>query len=154
VLADIIGFRPHAAGATKRLGAGKNFLFQLFNCYLILHCRTKRKQALLRSNLPGIYPVADEVIRRFQVWFIQTFFVQLLLKPACLKKPFRFYATTPVTYSFLFFNTKLILDNKCLATRIIALFFSIRLQYSLYFISKAGSLRTTAQLLSTKAVRK
>jgi hypothetical protein len=52
----------------------RTFYFKLFNCYLILHCRTKRKQALLRSNLPGIHPVADEVIRRFQVWFIQTLF--------------------------------------------------------------------------------
>jgi hypothetical protein len=75
VLADIIGFCGLMLQVRLNVwGAGKNFLFQLFNCYLILCCRTKRKQALLRSNLPGIPPVADEVIRRFQVWFIQTFF--------------------------------------------------------------------------------
>jgi hypothetical protein len=68
------------------LGADKTSYFNYLIPYLILYRRTKRKQALLRSILPGIHPVADEVIRRYQVWFIQTFFVPLLLKPTCLKK--------------------------------------------------------------------
>lgn len=59
----LLVLRSHAAGATQRLGADKNFLCQLFSFKLILLGRIKWKQALLRSNLPGIYPVADEVIR-------------------------------------------------------------------------------------------
>jgi len=36
----------------------------------------KRKQALLRSNLPGINPVTDEVILFLRFGFCQTFFVK------------------------------------------------------------------------------
>ena len=74
--------------------------------------------------------------------------------PYALEKPALLYFTTPVSYSWSFLSTNIILANRCFAIRIIALFLFILLQYSLYFISIAGSLRITAQLLSTKAALK
>ena len=84
----LLVLRPHAAGATKRLGAW----FELFTLVIWLLFKfklpDKRKQALLRSNLPGIPPVADEVIRRFKVWFIQTFFCAITLEAPIPQKTF------------------------------------------------------------------
>ena len=51
----------------------------ILNYSLILYAGSKRKQALLRSNLPGINPVADEVIR-FKVWVIPNLFYIITLE--------------------------------------------------------------------------
>lgn len=52
----------------------------------------KRKQALLRSNLPGINPVADEVNSFTGLGSSQTFFKQFTFEALMPKKTF--YALT------------------------------------------------------------
>ena len=48
-------------------------------CIEFCFVEPKRKQALLRSNLPGINPVTDEVISFLRFGFCQTFFREKLL---------------------------------------------------------------------------